>query len=165
MKSGRGYSGSTHWNNSVRSRLYFTSVTAGENDEEPDPDLRMLELAKSNRARNGQKLWMRWKDGRFVPESSQDGNDIGAQIAVEVLFLELLDKLTSQGRNVCATPGVSFAPKLFCDQPEAKEKRVSSKSQFKTAMENLLTAGKIKNVEEGPPSRRRNKLVRAGRQA
>ena len=56
IKTGRGYSGSTHWNNSVRSRLYFTDGTSADSEGPPNPDLRVIELAKSNRARRGEKF-------------------------------------------------------------------------------------------------------------
>ena len=39
ISSGSGLSGSTGWNNNVRSRMYFRKVTT-EKDEEPDPDVR-----------------------------------------------------------------------------------------------------------------------------
>jgi hypothetical protein len=42
-----GLSGSTAWNASVRSRLYFKRAVTAK-DEEPDADLRVLEVMKSN---------------------------------------------------------------------------------------------------------------------
>ena len=65
IKTGRGYSGSTHWNNGVRSRLTFTKPDKEEKEAKPDPDLRMLELSKSNRSRAGEQIFMRWKEGAF----------------------------------------------------------------------------------------------------
>jgi hypothetical protein len=47
ISTGSGLSGSTAWNASVRSRLYFKRAKT-EKDEEPDPDLRVLEVMKSN---------------------------------------------------------------------------------------------------------------------
>jgi RecA-family ATPase len=48
MNSGSGTSGSTHWNNGARSRLYFTRV--GDDDDEiaEDADARELIVKKSN---------------------------------------------------------------------------------------------------------------------
>ena len=46
IKTGRGYSGSTHWNNAVRSRLYFTTGPQTKDEEAgppSDPDTRLLE--------------------------------------------------------------------------------------------------------------------------
>src|SRR5262249_36870070 len=66
IKPGRRYSGSTQWNNAVRSRLYFTDAQNDEGGGPPNPDLRVIELAKSNRARRGEKIHMAWEYGRFV---------------------------------------------------------------------------------------------------
>ena len=46
MNTGTGTSGSTAWNNSVRSRLYLDRVR--ESGIEPDPDARVLRTMKSN---------------------------------------------------------------------------------------------------------------------
>jgi hypothetical protein len=92
IRSGRGYSGSTHWNNAARSRWIFTTPV-GEDGKEKDPDLRLLELAKANRARRGQKI--------ELPGVSTGANDLHA----EQSFLELLDKLGAQGRRVTNTTG------------------------------------------------------------
>lgn len=59
MKTGRGYSGSTAWNNSVRSRITFDA-------SEDDDDVRVMTLAKSNRSKRGVKIEMRWINGSFV---------------------------------------------------------------------------------------------------
>jgi AAA domain/Primase C terminal 1 (PriCT-1)/RepB DNA-primase from phage plasmid len=70
IKTGRGYSGSTHWNNAVRSRIYFTDVPGEPDGPPPDPDMRVIELAKSNRARRGEQVHMVWMEGRFVLASA-----------------------------------------------------------------------------------------------
>ncbi len=46
MQSGTGLSGSIAWNNSVRSRLYFTA-------DKTDEDLRLLKNMKTNYGRKG----------------------------------------------------------------------------------------------------------------
>jgi RecA-family ATPase len=66
INTGTGLSGSTAWNASVRSRLYFKRATT-DKDEEPDPDLRVLEVMKSNYGPIGETINLRWKDGLFVP--------------------------------------------------------------------------------------------------
>ncbi len=66
MASGSGSSGSTAWSNTVRSRLYLTAAEA-ENGEEPNPDARVLTRKKSNYARAGETLALRWSDGVMVP--------------------------------------------------------------------------------------------------
>jgi hypothetical protein len=47
MSSGTGISGSTAWHASVRSRLYMKRATT-EKNEEPDPNLRIIEVMKTN---------------------------------------------------------------------------------------------------------------------
>lgn len=69
--SGSGESGSTAWNNSVRSRLYLKRVDASEGDE----DMRVLEAMKSNYGRKGRAFGMKWHDGRFVRKDAVKARD------------------------------------------------------------------------------------------
>jgi len=60
LKSGSGTSGSTGWNNAVRSRLYLRypgKATTG--------DIRELETMKSNYGKKGSMLKLRWSRGAF----------------------------------------------------------------------------------------------------
>jgi RecA-family ATPase len=155
MKTGRGYSGSTGWNNSARSRLYFSTATK-EDGQEVDQDLRKLELAKSNRAKPGATKLLRWDEGRFAPES-RAFDDLAQQADDENLFMQLLDQYDREGRKACVTTGYSYAPKEFADHPDGKGVSVQ---RFKNAMNKLLSMGKIRNEETGPKSRRVSKLVR-----
>jgi RecA-family ATPase len=68
MNSGSGMSGSTGWHNALRSRLYLTTKRTlnGGDEEEADPDARYLTPKKSNYAKLGEALPLRWEDGRFV---------------------------------------------------------------------------------------------------
>ena len=72
ISTGTGTSGSTAWNASVRSRLYFKRART-EKDEEPDPDLRVLELMKSNYGPVGETIALRWKAGLFLPVAGITG--------------------------------------------------------------------------------------------
>lgn len=159
MKTGRGYSGSTQWNNSVRSRMYFTRATAS-NDTEPDPDLRILELAKSNRGKIGQKIFMRWHEGRFVLNGAEDTGieRLSRGLKAESAFLKMLDAYNDRGRHLSDKSSANYAPKIFSDDPETAG---ISKKQFKDAMNRLFTADRIKVEEFGPPSRRQHRIVRA----
>lgn len=87
MASGAGSSGSTAWSNTVRSRLYLTPAKA-EDGEEPDPDVRILTRKKSNYARAGESLTLRWTDGVMVPVEAEnaDGSP-STHTAVEILKL------------------------------------------------------------------------------
>jgi RecA-family ATPase len=64
MNSGTGTSGSTGWNNSGRSRLYFQRVKTGEGGE-PNKNLRTFEGKKANYSEVGGKFAVEWKDGLF----------------------------------------------------------------------------------------------------
>ncbi len=98
MKTERGYSGNTHWNNSVRSRLYFvlpgenTPKNNGEDDEKADPDERVLKLMKTNRARRGVELKVRWENGRFVLSGARAIPSVDQAIADE-------DSVSSSARS------------------------------------------------------------------
>ena len=100
ISTGTGLSGSTAWNASVRSRLYFKRAIT-EKDEEPDPDLRVLEVMKSNYGPVGETINLRWKNGLFVPVGGVSNLEkLAAEQAAEHLFLNLLNRFTSQGRNL-----------------------------------------------------------------
>src|SRR3546814_7478291 len=58
-KAGQDFSGSTAWENQVRSRL-FMEVPKDEEGNAPDPDARVLVLGKANYARNGERVNFRW---------------------------------------------------------------------------------------------------------
>lgn len=158
MKDGRGYSGSTAWNNSVRSRISMTAPTA--DGDEPDLDLRTLELAKANRARRGQKLQVRWQDGMYVLDGaggSTDGVRRVRERAEEQVFLDLLDGFVDPlSPHPCAS---NYAPKLFAETPNGKS---IGKKRFAEAMNRLRGLSKLRVIEDGPPSKRRDRLVRVG---
>jgi RecA-family ATPase len=63
MATGSGYSGSTAWSNTVRSRIYLTRP--GEDEEEPDQDVRILKVMKANYGRTGGKMRLKWQEGAF----------------------------------------------------------------------------------------------------
>lgn len=161
MRSGRGYSGSTHWNNSVRSRLYLTKATA-DDDSEPDPDLRVLELAKANRGQAGRKITLRWQDGRFVEEGdpTQSLDGFMHQLEAERVFLDVLREFNRQEQNVSPTPSArNYAPKVIATHSSAEP---HTKKQLERAMQALLSADKIAIEGYGPPSRHFQRLIAKG---
>jgi AAA domain-containing protein len=98
INTGTGLSGSTAWNASVRSRLYFKRSTT-EKDEEPDPDLRVLEVMKANYGPIGETITLRWTDGLFLPVGDASHLEkAAAEQAAEHLFLDLLGRFARQGR-------------------------------------------------------------------
>src|SRR5262249_49342069 len=160
IATGTGLSGSTAWNASVRSRLYLKRATTAK-DEEPDPNLRVLEVMKNNYGPVGETITLRWKDGLFLPTPTLGSLEkLAHEQKVDELFLRLLGRWKEQGRNVSDKPKANgYAPGSFAEEPEAKADRVS-KRELAEAMERLLRATKIRSEPYGPPSRGWSRLVR-----
>ncbi|MDP5308869.1 AAA family ATPase [Paracoccus spongiarum] len=149
LSSGSGTSGSTAWNNSVRSRLYLERIV--QDGYEPDPDKRVLSTKKANYGRIGGEMTLTWTEGVFLRDAEPQGLDaLAAGAKGERVFLSLLREVTMQGRRVNAAGGLNYAPKVFADHPEAEG---CTKKALRSAMEKLLASGKVKVVHGGSPSR------------
>lgn len=99
--SGSGTSGSTAWNNSVRSRLYLERIA--DEGHEPDPDRRRLRTMKSNYGRVGGEIPLRWQQGVFLAEEAGQApmlDRMAAGAKAERVFLKLLEEFAEQGRRV-----------------------------------------------------------------
>jgi RecA-family ATPase len=148
MSSGTGTSGSTAWNNSVRSRLYL---------EVTSPETRVLKLVKANHGKVGGTIEMRWDDGVYVLDTGDDpAVESLIHSAVDKLFLELLGIFTEQGQNVGIVTGTSYAPAQMAKHPKAKG---YTKNQLAASMQRLLDGKRIRVKTEGSPSRQRSRLV------
>jgi RecA-family ATPase len=160
VATGTGLSGSTAWNASVRSRLYLKRATTAK-DEEPDPNLRVLEVMKNNYGPVGETITLRWSDGLFLPVAAPGSLEkLSREQKTDEMFLMLLDRWIAQGRGVNdKKPSHTYAPTRFVDEPEAKADHVS-KRELAEAMERLLRAGKIHVVPYGYPSRGWTRLER-----
>lgn len=157
LNSGTGTSGSTGWNNSVRSRLYLSRVK--QDGYEANPDTRVLQTMKSNYARIGAEIALTWRDGVFVADAPATGLDrMAASAKAERLFLTFLRKFGEQGRRVNHAGGQNHAPRVFAAHPDAEG---VTKRAFAQAMENLLDSGKVTISKDGPPSKQRQFLVLA----
>ncbi|MFY9240541.1 MAG: AAA family ATPase, partial [Roseovarius sp.] len=134
IASGTGTSGSTGWNNSVRSRLYLSRIL--DKGYEQNPDARVLSVMKSNYSGIGREIALTWQNGVFVADAPVTGLDRMAAIAkAERVFLSLLRLFTEQGRNVNHAGGPNYAPSLFAEHPEREG---MTKRVLKTAMDSLL---------------------------
>jgi RecA-family ATPase len=151
MRTGRGYSGSTHWNNAIRARLYLR-----RDSEDDAPDARILEMAKSNYGPTGNKINLTWEDGRFVPHIP-GVDDAATQIETERTFLGILAEYTDQGRAASPVPRANnFAPRMMSKHPKAEG---LTRDQLHRAMEHLLSAGRLRVEEYGRPANRHQRLV------
>ncbi|MFW2544403.1 AAA family ATPase [Primorskyibacter sp. 2E107] len=158
LNSGTGTSGSTAWNNSVRSRLYLSRIT--DNGFEPDPDARVLSTKKANYGRTGGEINLKWEAGVFVAEAQPTGLDaLAAGARGERVFLKLLDTLTAQGRYVSASPGPTNAPTQFASHPEAEG---CTKRALKSAMDALFGRGEIVIASHGSGAKARSHIARKG---
>lgn len=158
MNSGSGLSGSTDWNNGVRSRLYLKAPKDSD-DATPNKNLRTLEGMKSNYAERGGRIDLEWKNGVFV-RISEPGcfNKFAAEQRADEVFLNLLARFEREGRDVSPNPSITFAPAIFAKEADA---RGISKDNLTSAMSRLLAAGKIKIEIFGSPSRKRTRLTLA----
>ena len=158
LSSGSGTSGSTAWNNSVRSRLYLSRITDG--GFEPDPDVRVLSTMKANYGRTGGEINMKWQDGVFVVEAQPSGLDaLAASAKAERVFLRLLSEYTSQGRWVSANPGPTYAPTTFASHPQAEG---MTKRALKAAMETLFSRNAIEIGHHGKGAKARSHIKLKG---
>jgi RecA-family ATPase len=154
ISTGSGLSGSTHWNNAVRSRLYFVR-TAGE---DADPDERTLTRLKANYAGTGDVIRIRWNNGAFValdPPSGIDRAAIGAK--ADRIFLAILASTYAAGSWTCPNLAArNYAPTVFAKHPEREG---LSKTVFENAMQRLLKTDQIKIETYGRPSEPRKRLA------
>jgi len=158
LSTDSGLSGSTAWNNSVRSRLFFK---ASESDD-PRSDQRELIVRKNNYGPAGEVVRMVWRNGLFVPVSAPSRIERAvAERKVEDLFMGLLARFSHEGRKVSDKTGTNYAPAKFAAEPEAKASKCS-KEALADAMRRLFTAEKIRVQEDGPPSHRRSRLAIVG---
>lgn len=151
LNSGSGMSGSTAWNNSVRSRLYLSRITTKDGNER-DPDKRILATKKANYGRVGDEITLRWRAGVFEVAARPAHDDEDAERAsdgftkVERIFLAILKKRNEQQRWVSHSPCPTYAPTQFEAEPEAEGIR---KSAFADAMNSLFARGLIKVAAHG----------------
>ena len=90
--------------------------------------------------------------GQEAPSQEQ----AAAHHTADTVFLTLLDKFETSGREVGDRKGTSYAPALFAEEKEARLAKLG-KAQLKEAMQRLFDANRIRCEEYGRadrPSRR-----------
>jgi RecA-family ATPase len=152
MADGSGTANSVDWRNSVRSMMHLSDPPKDE------PDVRELELKKTNRGRMGEKVRLRWAGLTF----STDGDVASAphraaeERKAEDAFLRLLVERNTQGRWVTPNKASGYAPKELAAMPTAAGFTAAA---LANAMERLLANHVIVVEEFGPPSKRRQRLI------
>lgn len=157
-REGTGESGSTQWHNSVRSRLYLKSLTDTGDGGSYSAE-RVLEFKKLNQGPLSDPIKLRWKEGVYVPIGTPSTTErAAAEASVDDAFLSCLDTAAAQGLVVSHAEARNYAPKHFEGWAQAKGFR---KDALGLALKRLLSAGRVRVVTDGPPSRQRAKLVRS----
>ena len=153
MQSGTGSSGSTAWNNSVRSRLYL-DLPSGD---DVDPDMRRLGQKKSNYGPRDKQLFFRWEDGAFVGVDTTRPNPASGLMnrKAEEVFLRLLSKFNRNGQSCSPSPSATYAPTMMERDADAEGIK---KAAFGQAMQRLLDRGDIKIIKVGSPAKSRKHL-------
>jgi RecA-family ATPase len=158
LRTGRGTSGSTGWNNSVRWRGFLDKILA-EDGTEPDNTKRVLRLLKANYGPQGGEIPLRWHEGCYLLDSdaaSGDSSPAMKEVMAAGKFLELLDVYESEGRVVSASPSSNYAPSVFAKDPRAQGFR---KKQLADAMNRLFAN---KQIKIGPVAPDANRHARTG---
>jgi len=158
LSTGSGTSGSTAWNNAVRSRLYLTRPAA-DGDGADDDGERILARRKANYAPAGETLRLQWRDGAFIaPDNAGGMVETIVRRSAERVFLDLLDATERANRPVSASPNAgNFAPKQFARSPH---RRGYGRADLARAMEALFAAGTITQANYGRTGDQRTKIVR-----
>jgi RecA-family ATPase len=159
INTNSGLSGTTAWHSAVRARLYMKSIQP-EAGEQPDTDLREIVFKKNQYGPVQDSIVLRWRGGLFLPVPGMTSLDKAtAELEAEQMFLQLLDRLTEQGRKVSDKASANnYAPIVFAGEPEARKR--FRKVQFEGAMQRLFAANKIIVEAYGPPSRGWTRLGR-----
>ncbi len=157
---GTGESGSTAWNNSVRSRLYLMWPTP-EKGEQGDRDARILSRQKSNYAQAGASVPMRYVDGAIIATGGEAFEDdawtLDRKRKAEAALLDGIEELSLQNFRCNGHKGqANYAPKAILEKATAAEG--FSHDELEAAMNRLFRKKRLESVEEGPPSRRRSYL-------
>lgn len=158
-KAGDSFSGSTAWENQVRSRL-FLETPKEEDGSVVDRDCRVLSRQKANYARNGETISFRWREWAFVNDFDLPWSEsaAGRDAAADEVFLRCLDKGNADGRTFSpSSPAHNYAPRSFVKMATASGITIKG---FEAAMNRLLDAGVIKN--EQPIYKRANRTWATG---
>jgi RecA-family ATPase len=155
IADGSGQSGSTGWEGTVRSRLYYHDEETADGVM-PDKDARVMSVAKANYAASGIDIPMRYSNGVFVPDYPS-GNAF--RPPAEDVFLSILDAFLSQDRPVSASRNAgNYAPKEFA---RSELRQGYHKVDFERALERLFSREAVRNEPYGRRSDERFKIIRA----
>lgn len=148
LVSGTGTSGSTAWNNSVRSRWYLEKPKVEDGDE----NIRLLSQKKSNySAVDSMGKELLWENGIFRLKLDEGG--LIRKLKINVIAdkcLNVIECCAAIGLNLSIFTHVKhYGPKII----KGKIKENISYKDIEIAFNQLLDQGKIINKSYGPPSK------------
>jgi RecA-family ATPase len=154
MANGTGLSGSTHWNNAVRSRLYFTSAS----EDGADTGERTLTKLKANYSSKGDIIRVHWHRGGFVPVDQPGSIDRTAQRSKsDRVFRALLVATYGEGTWTSPNPiSKNYAPNVFAKRPDREG---LGKPAFEDALLRLMHAGTVKTELYGRAANQHTRLA------
>ncbi len=154
-KAGDSFSGSTAWENQVRSRLFLEKAKTGDG-EIIDHDLRVLRREKANYAPNNEELKFRWHDWAYVLETDlpddlrEQLQDTAQATNDNAIFLACLAERNRQNRPVSEKVAANYAPAIFAKMPESKG---IGKRRLVEAMDRLFRLSAIEHATLGRDTR------------
>jgi RecA-family ATPase len=159
ITSDSGISGTTQWHNAVRARFYMKGIKP-EAGEQPDNDLREIVFKKNQYGPASASIIVRYQNGLFLPVPGMASLEKVARDArAEEIFLDLLQRLTSDNRRVSDRKSPTYAPAVFARESAALKAGITS-NDLAAAMRRLFEAKKIWNEPYGKPSRPSFRLAR-----
>jgi RecA-family ATPase len=131
-----------------------------------------VDPGKSNMTAPGRAPVWRKFESVFLP----NGDDVGvvtrwefptdnvldytaAAQADDILFMQILERFTAQGRTVNASSGTTYAPAAFAKEPEALGQRVN-KHRMGAAMRRLFAAKRIRVEAHEKAGQKGSRIVR-----
>ncbi len=153
--SGTGLSGSTAWNNSVRSRLYLTRPKNAEDDDE---DCRELRGMKSNYGATGSKLKLKYEAGAFVRLGDGGYDKVTAieQNNLTKRFVQFVATMAARDIYISPNYSAAYAPNVMCDMNP--DERLSQQA-LRKAMYRALHDGLVSIVDDRIDGRTRKRIV------
>jgi len=160
--SGRGDGGSTAWSNSVRSRAYLARPVV-EDDADPDENARILSRKKSNYAKIGDEIRLKYQDGVFVLADAPASEQFGLfgklrRDEAERVFLAGFKVMSERGMRVNIYPNTpNYAPRQM--RGFYNEAKAFTEREMSEAMTRCIADNRLRIDEDGAPSRRRSYLA------
>jgi RecA-family ATPase len=157
MNTGTGLSGSTAWNNSVRSRLYLTKQKDQSENEWSEPgdvdnNRRILRTMKNNQGPGAGKIELIWKDGVFVIDEVKPSTGIVGRIAIDNAVIDAMTRMVNNGTRISTD---NFSRLSIANLARSiPELRIFSRSEIENSTARLLAGKRVVVIELGPPSRR-----------